>query len=179
MLKAARTDPDAFGELYARYESIVVAALVRQTRDVELAADLAAETFAQALVHAGRFQGEDGSSAVGWLLGIARNLALNALRQGRAESRARQKLGVTEVVLASETIERAEQLLDADFASARLNSALQGLPDSQREAVLAYVVHERPYDEIAQELRIPAATVRQRVSRGLAQVRTAFEGVDQ
>ena len=42
------------------------------------------------------------------------------------------------------------------------------LPEDQRQAVTARVVHEREYEDIAAELRISSAGVRKRVSRGLA-----------
>jgi hypothetical protein len=49
------------------------------------------------------------------------------------------------------------------------------LPDQQREAVRARVVEGRGYEEIAGELRCSLSVVRQRVSRGLAAIRTRFE----
>jgi DNA-directed RNA polymerase specialized sigma24 family protein len=37
------------------------------------------------------------------------------------------------------------------------------------------VLDELPYTEVAGQLGVPEATVRQRVSRGLARLRTTFE----
>ena len=45
------------------------------------------------------------------------------------------------------------------------------LPDEQREAVRERVLRERGYDEIAVDAGVPEATVRKRVSRGLATLR--------
>ena len=134
------------------------------------------DTGATALVHAGRFRDHDGAPAIGWLLGIARNLALEALRSGRAESRARRRLGVREIAISEETVERVEQMLDAGLAAERLRPELARLADQQREAIEAHVIEGRPYEELATQLRVSEATVRQRVSRGLAQLRTVFEG---
>lgn len=50
------------------------------------------------------------------------------------------------------------------------------LPDDQRAAITAHVVDERGYAEIAGEAGVAEATVRQRVSRGLATVRRQLGG---
>lgn len=93
LLTRLSDEPDAFDVLYRRYETVVVTFLMRRTKDAHLAADLAAETFATMLLRADRFT-DDGTPAIGWLLGIARNQLLHALRRDRADARARRKLGV-------------------------------------------------------------------------------------
>ncbi len=49
LLDATRRYPDAFAELYDRYEAALVGYLLRRTGDVEVAVDLASEDFAAAL----------------------------------------------------------------------------------------------------------------------------------
>ncbi|MCU1677544.1 MAG: polymerase, sigma-24 subunit, subfamily [Frankiales bacterium] len=174
LLRAAARDPEAIGELYARYESLVASYLMRQSRDPELTADLTAETFCAALLSARSYR-DNGESAAGWLLWIARNLLLRSWSRGRAESRARQRLGV-EVAIGDESLERVEALIDASGESPRLREALSALPAGQRDAIRAYVLQERPYPDVASELGVTEPTVRQRVSRGLARMRTTLEG---
>ena len=50
LLCAARTDPEAFGEVYGRHAAAVERWIRVRTPDMATAADLTAETFAQALV---------------------------------------------------------------------------------------------------------------------------------
>ena len=64
----------------------------RRTRDAELAADLTAETFAAALDGAHRHRPDKGP-AVAWLYGIARRKLAHAARKGAVEDRARRRLG--------------------------------------------------------------------------------------
>jgi RNA polymerase sigma factor (sigma-70 family) len=175
LLRAARSKPDAFEELYLRHEPVIAAYLQRRTRDAELTADLTAETFAQALACARQFVGE--GTAVAWLLGIARNEHLQLLRRGRVELRACQQLGIERAPLSDESLERVELLLDARAPDNPLTSALASLPDAQREAVLAFVADDRPYAELAAALGVSEATIRQRVSRGLGRLRSSIEGV--
>ena len=49
LLRRARRDADAFGEFYGRHARRIYACLVRDTGNADLAADLTAETFAEAL----------------------------------------------------------------------------------------------------------------------------------
>jgi RNA polymerase sigma-70 factor (ECF subfamily) len=56
----------------------------------------------------------------------------------------------------------------ADDATGTL---LADLPADQRDAVVAHVVDDRGYPELAGELHVSEATVRQRVSRGLSTLR--------
>jgi RNA polymerase sigma factor (sigma-70 family) len=57
-----------------------------------------------------------------------------------------------------------------------LTILLGDLPADQRTALLARIVDERPYDEIASELRCSEAVIRQRVHRGLRRLRSGLEG---
>jgi RNA polymerase sigma factor (sigma-70 family) len=163
----------AFREVYRRHERIVVAFLARRTGDAELTADLTAETFAIALLHAGRFRGELGDSALGWLLGIARHAWLHSVERKRTERSACQRLGM-ELSISDASLERVEALIDAEHPDNPLLALLAGLPPDQRDAVRAHVLEERPYNELAAELDASPATLRQRVSRGLAYLRAAI-----
>jgi DNA-directed RNA polymerase specialized sigma24 family protein len=60
--------------------------------------------------------------------------------------------------------------------AAVLQEGLAALPQDQREAVLARVLDEREYAEIASAARTSESVVRKRVSRGLAGLRSRMEG---
>src|ERR1700736_488171 len=85
---SARGDGVAFASFYRRHLALVLAFLMVRVRSPELAADLAAETFAGALLSCGRYEpGEQ--PAVAWLLGISRNKLRESARRHRIEDRAR------------------------------------------------------------------------------------------
>jgi RNA polymerase sigma-70 factor (ECF subfamily) len=170
LLAATAVEPEAFGELYRRHEEVVLLFLLRRTGDPQLAADLAAETFASALTSAHRYR-PGPAPVVAWLLGIARNVLAMSRRRGRVEERARRRLGMQPVVLDDDALERVQALADEDAVARRLDA----LPVDQRRAVVARVVEEREYAEIARELRCSESVVRQRVSRGLAGLRRELE----
>jgi RNA polymerase sigma factor (sigma-70 family) len=171
----ARRDEDAFACFYRRHAGPLLGYLVRRTGDAELAADLTAETFAAALAGAHRFRPAKGS-AVSWLYGIARHLLFRALERGQVERRARARFGIAAIALDDDALERIEALASLDGAAARLHAALGAIPEDERDAVEARVLHERRYDEIAASLAVSEPAVRQRVSRGLARLRAALGG---
>jgi RNA polymerase sigma-70 factor (ECF subfamily) len=175
LLAATGAEPEAFAVLYRRHVTPLLAYFARRTRDAELAADLTAETFAAALDGSHRFDPDKGP-AVAWLYGIARRQLSHAERKGAVEDRARRRLGMAPLTLADEAIERIEALASADASAAVLHEGLAALPADQRDAVLARVLDEREYAEIAVAARTSESVVRKRVSRGLAGLRSRLEG---
>jgi RNA polymerase sigma factor (sigma-70 family) len=163
----AARDGAAFAVFYRRHLPTVLASLLRETRDREVAADLAAEVFAAVLLSAGRYA-EQGESALPWVLGIARNKLLMSRRRGRVETRARHRLGFQAVALDDADLERIEEVA---LGSRRLVALVEDLPEEERFAVRSRVLHERPYSEIATELQCSELVIRKRVSRGLARMR--------
>ena len=87
---------------------------------------------------------------------------------------ARRNLGMPVRELTDHDLERAEELLDAQRLAGDLETLMEGLPAEQREALLARVVQEREYADIAAELGCSEAVVRKRVSRGLVGLRRGF-----
>jgi RNA polymerase sigma factor (sigma-70 family) len=169
LLAAVRSEPEAFGVFYRRHVTALLGYFLRRTRNTELAADLTAETFAAALAGLRRFDARRGP-AVAWLYGIARRQLGTAARRGAVEDRARRRLGMAPIELTDEALERIEAA--ADVAT----TALDALPDDQREAIQARVLDERDYADIASRTRTSEAVVRKRVSRGLAGIRSRLEG---
>lgn len=163
----ARTphDGEAFAEFYRRWERPVAGFFMRAVGRGEVAADLTAEVFAQALYSAGRFDPARGEAAA-WLFGIARHLLARSRERGRVENQARRRLGLAPLALDDELIARVQAAGDD-----RAVTLLAGLPEDQRRALEARILDERAYDEIAAELECSESVVRKRVSRGLAALR--------
>jgi RNA polymerase sigma factor (sigma-70 family) len=157
--------PEAFGEFYDRHARTVLGYFARRTHDPDAAADLTAETFASAIVAQRRFK-PGGAPATAWLFAIASRRLADYQRRGYVDARTRRSLAMEPRSLAEEDREMIRLL--ADDATAEL---LAGLPADQRAAVVAHVVEDRDYAELADESHTSEAAIRQRVSRGLATLR--------
>lgn len=168
LLRAARNDPDAFGLLYDRYVVMIHRWFAGQVAD--LAADLTAETFAQAWISRGTFQDLREGSAAPWLFGIGRNVLVSSIRRQAAETRARERLGLQRVV-ADDPYQAVDDRLSITPATLR---ELRRLPEDHRRALEMRVVQELGYDEIAEALGASPTAARARVSRGLRRMRRAL-----
>jgi RNA polymerase sigma factor (sigma-70 family) len=169
--RIARGDERAFAAFYRTHLDAVVAYLRRRVPEPELAFDLAAETFATVVTSAHTYKQEGPPAA--WLFGIARNKLRESLRRGRVEDEARRALGLEPIALEDEALLRVEERAAA--GGPKLERLLRTLPDATRKALLARVVDERGYDEIADALCCSEQVVRQRVHRALVRLR---EGLD-
>jgi RNA polymerase sigma factor (sigma-70 family) len=150
LVATARGDADAFGVFYRRHAAEVLAFLARRTGSYELAADLAGETFAGALLSCKRYL-PGSAPALAWLLGIARNKLRESARRGRVDQRARERLGIAPLALDDGDLARIEELAGQGERALNL---LEGLPVGQREAVRAHVLEDRGYRESASELGV-------------------------
>jgi RNA polymerase sigma factor (sigma-70 family) len=158
-------DPEAFGVFYDRHVKTLLGYFARRTGNPETAADLTAETFASAIVARRRFR-PGGAPAAAWLYTIASRRLADYHRHGRVEQRMRRTLEMERRPVSADDAELIRLL-----AEDATGTMLAELPADQREAVVAHVVEDRGYPELAGRLHLSEATVRQRVSRGLAAMR--------
>ena len=79
LARIASGDREALGQLYHRNRSAVYALTLSYTKNAQDAEDLMQDTFVRVWDSAGQYRGR--GSAMGWLLAIARNLALMKLRE--------------------------------------------------------------------------------------------------
>jgi RNA polymerase sigma factor (sigma-70 family) len=155
------------GALYARHCDELLVFLVRRTTDTEVALDLWAETFAQALASRGRYRGSTEEEAGAWLFRIARRQLARYYRRGSAERRAMTRLRIERPKLDRDT--EAEIIRRAGLEDVRrsLAAAVSVLSEEARQAITLRVLEELPYPDVAARLSISEQTARMRVSRGL------------
>lgn len=160
-------DRRAFEEIYDRHSRGLLGFLVGLTRDPDVALDLLAETFAQALLDRRKFRGATQEEALAWIYGIARHQTASYYRRGKAERRALKRLGVESPQWEEMEYERVEELASSAMLRTRVARELGSLPAGQRDVIELRVVAEIPYAEIAAQLGVDERAVRMRVSRGL------------
>ena len=162
-------EPEAFGMLFERHAESLLGYFARRTLDAEAAAELTAETFAQAFASRRRFR-DKGADGLAWLYGIARRLLARYFRSGAVDARARRRLGMPERTVGTDDYERIEELIDFDAVAHVVREALAALSVDQRDAVRLRAIDGLGYREVAKKLGITEQTARARVSRGLRQI---------
>lgn len=165
----------AFASLYDEHAADLLTYFQSRTYSGEVAADLVAETFAEALATSDRYDADHGEHGA-WLWGIARHLLARFQRTGAAEARARARLGMRTPAVHDDDLDRVEDAADA-AALHHPRVALAELGPAAAEAVQARVVDGLQYDEVAHRCGCSVGAARVRVSRALSTLLDHLEGL--
>jgi len=164
---------DDLAALVERHYDRLVGYLYRLSGgDRELAADLAQDTFCQALRAIRQYRYPRPFKA--WLYAIATNLARNHYK--RAETR--RSFPVDGRALAGLAEDADEDALAEAAEAHRAAAMLAALPQGQREVIALRYGEELALGEIAAVLGIPVGTVKSRLSLGLRRLRALLERQD-
>lgn len=176
LLTASAECADLFVELYDRVLPGLLAYFVRRTFDAQIAADLTAETLADAFASRRRFRPRGDGSASAWLYAIAARKLGRYMRRLRVDDAARARLGMERIELAPDDVERIEALIDFEHVGREVRQAFDKLHGDQREAVRLRVIEGRPYPDVARALGCTEQAARARVSRGLKRLAAQLDG---
>jgi RNA polymerase sigma factor (sigma-70 family) len=160
-------EDDAFEDLYFRVADRLLVFMVRRTADPEIAADLWAESWSRAVAQREAFRGNTQAEQEGWVFGIARNVLAGFYKRGEAEQRAVSRLGLERPALSDTDLVRLEREAGLSELRQALATALEDIPDSQRESLQLRVIEGLSYPEVAARLGITEENARARVSRAL------------
>ncbi len=172
-LLRSRESPEAFAAYYDAHRAVLLRYFTGRTRNLQVALDLTAETFAKAFEKRRTFRGGDDTQAAAWLWAIARNELSGYLRARRVELRAIERLG----------LERQEQPRDApvelarmagiQVARERIDEAVANLPADQRVVIELRFVSDLDSQAVGSRLGIPSDAVRARLSRAYRKLRVS------
>ena len=174
LLFGARQDPSLLGDFFSQQYPIVLRSLTRDAMCPEIAADLAAETFAVVVRDLHRFDPSRGSAGA-WVGGIARNQLRSWVRRGVVDARARQRLRILTPTFTEVDEEMVHTSVDEEPVRAAVRGALRSLSDADQQVIHLRVVDRLPYDEVADALGCSAGAARVRSSRALARLRAAVD----
>jgi RNA polymerase sigma-70 factor, ECF subfamily len=171
-----RKDSEFIGRLVSQYHYRLLRYLVYLTSRREQAEDLAQETWLRVLEHASRY--DERFRFEPWLFSIARNLAIDHLRQRQGAAARSSDSSSRDAVL-----ELPASYLDSPFAAAarsedamRIASAMGSLEPIYREALLLRFQEDLSLEEIARVAEAPVSTISSRIRRGLAILRSHLAG---
>lgn len=154
----SRRDAQTFNEIVERFADQVFATCRRVVGNDADAEEVAQDCFLSLL----RSGGEIRSSLGGWLHGVATN-------KGRERVRSDVNRRKREQAYARES----GQIVEASWDDIQefVDSALETLPPTTRDVIVAHFIGRKTQAEIAAELRLSRRAVSHRIQRGLASVR--------
>lgn len=163
-------DREALAVLYGQTNGRLLALLLRLLGRRELAEEVLHDVYLRIWRRATAFDPVKGS-AMGWLVAVARNAALDHHRRHRREA-----TGAAEDVALMSDIVDPSDLASTSAARRALQACLDLLkPGPRRCVVLAYQC-ELTHDELALLLGQPLGTVKSWIRRSLLRLRQCLEG---
>jgi RNA polymerase sigma-70 factor (ECF subfamily) len=171
--QVAQRDAAAFEQLYNRHVRTVYVLVAHTLGDAE-AEEVVQDVFLRLWHKAGQFDVLRGSFAA-WLMTIARNRVLDALRKHGLQ----QRLAVANEIdaILAETLDSG---VDVERESATradrrmLIQALRALPAEQRRAIVLAYFSGLTHTAIADSLGWPVGTVKKRIRLGMQKLRAVL-----
>jgi RNA polymerase sigma-70 factor, ECF subfamily len=166
--RARNGDPEAFRALVVRYQRKAYAVALGIVKDPDLAWDVAQEAFVRVHQHLGEFKADAPFST--WVLRIASNLSIDALRRERLARRsaiedvpeAALAAGADGVLATALGVNPQETALRRELAG-KMTEALATLPEAHRTILVLRELEGLSYEELAERLSIPRGTVMSRL----------------
>jgi RNA polymerase sigma-70 factor (ECF subfamily) len=180
MQAVAEGAQEALGELVVRYQNDLLRFCMHSVRDVELAKELTQETFIR--VYAARHRFDAQRSFKPWVLCIARNLCLNAIKRKRAipmdslEAYA-SSARADGAPLAERASDGPDEMLHAKERAQLVSEALDDLDAQAREIVVLRFFEKLPARDIAAVVDSTEGAVRTRLHRILKGMRAKMENI--
>jgi RNA polymerase sigma factor (sigma-70 family) len=164
----ASGDAGAVTTLVRRYQARLYGLALRVTEDSGLAEEVAQDVFVRAWRYATTYDARRGRVDT-WLLTIARNLSMDAVRPRRDFPTDPERLVLSRRDLPDEPeYERVEHL----------RAGLRALPAEQARPIVLAAVYGLTAREIAEREGVPLGTVKTRIRRGLRRLRHVLAAAD-
>jgi RNA polymerase sigma-70 factor (ECF subfamily) len=168
LARVVARDQSALGELYDMYSRLLFGLILRILKNRDEAEEVLQEVFVQAWMRADTYQPSSGSPA-GWLVGIARNRAIDRLRANNVRARA---LDAPALPAAQESPESQASFAEQQLAVYR---ALDALPPEQRDLIEQAYFLGFTHSELAARCSLPLGTVKTRIRDGMRALRDRLE----
>lgn len=162
----AAGEKDAAIAFVRRYQARVYGLIITIVRDPGTAEDVAQETFVRAWRNAGTYDARRGRVGT-WLLTIARNVAIDAMRARRPEP--------LDPVMIAARVQRAATNDSVPEERMRVRGALAELPEPQRRALFLAAFAGRTAREIGELEDVPVGTIKTRIRTAMLKLRDSLE----
>jgi len=163
-------DGEAFQTLFGRYRGPLFNFLLRQVRDRGRAEELYQDSWSKVIERCDEFRGDAKFST--WLYTIARNACID--HQRKMKFRGHASLDETQRGASHPMVERVanpglgpDELGVGEALRERIASAVEDLPEEQREVFLLRQLQGLAFKEVAEVVGVPVNTVKSRMRYAL------------
>ncbi|WP_348643513.1 sigma-70 family RNA polymerase sigma factor [Rhizobium lusitanum] len=167
---ATTRERDAFAELFNFAAPRIKAFMMRTGSSPELAEEIAQEAMLIVWRKASYFDPAR-ASAMTWIFTIARNLRIDFQRKAKSSQKP-PEYDPSSIPAMERT---PEEIIFVRADEDRVHAALQALGPEQEEILRLSFFRDCPHAEIAKELDLPLGTVKSRIRRALARLKTMLE----
>ena len=166
--RARGGDREAFGALVEQYRDNVYRLAYRMCGNAYDADEAAQEAFVAAWRALPNFRGDAKFST--WLYRLTTNAAIDVMRREKRH----QTVGDGEMVDLADDADSPQETVERTEQQEAMQKALATLSEEYREVLLLRYMEELDYAEIAEVLQLPSGTVKSRINRAKAALKTAL-----
>lgn len=166
--RARGGDREAFGALVEQYRDNVYRLAYRMCGNAYDADEAAQEAFVAAWRALPNFRGDAKFST--WLYRLTTNAAIDVMRREKRH----QTVGDGEMVDLADDADSPQETVERTEQQEAVQKALATLSEEYREVLLLRYMEELDYAEIADVLQLPSGTVKSRINRAKAALKTAL-----
>jgi RNA polymerase sigma-70 factor (ECF subfamily) len=173
--KVAQGDRTAFSTLYDRFSTPLYSLALKMLVNEAEAQDLLQEVFLSIWNKAGTFRAERGS-AFSWVVAQLRNRAIDRIRSRRRRGELLEA-HAPDLEPTGSAVKSSAEACDISERSREVRSAMGQLSEDQRLVLRLAYFEGLTQAEIAEKLEEPLGTIKARVHRGMARLRTLLRSL--
>jgi RNA polymerase sigma-70 factor (ECF subfamily) len=173
--RIAGGDEDAFRGLFRRYAPNALALARRVARQPFLAEEIVQEAFLAVWRNPAGYDRGRGS-VKSWLMAVVHHRAVDAVRREESQRRRAEDAQAADAVPLQDIADAVAEQVDLPGERRAVRTALEGLPDEQRQVIELMYFGGLSQTAIAGRLDLPLGTVKSRTLLGMRRLRRALMG---
>lgn len=166
LARIALRDRAAFEQLYRLTCAHLLGVTYRVLRNTDRAEEVLQEAYLN-VWHSASGYNPAVAQPMTWLINIARNKAIDALRASKQDTERNQPLDEEVMNIAGDAMLEPERWLEDSLTQAHINTCMNSLSPQQRQALALAYYRGMAHVDIAQTLGAPLGTAKAWVRRGL------------
>jgi RNA polymerase sigma factor (sigma-70 family) len=167
-------DEAAYRWLYTHYSAALYGVLLKVVREEAQAQDLLQEVFIKIWNNLGSYDTQKGRLFT-WMLNIARNTAIDAVRAGKAMSRPSSAQTIDTDEAGTYAVDREYAVSPENPEHIGLREVVEQLRPERKQLIDLVYFNGYTHEEAAEELGLPLGTVKTRIRSAIQELKSLFK----